>query len=125
MGTLSAVFPFFIFAKFHLLLPGNDNHQKPDPLAADATAVWCAVPAQGARAALISLSTYAIKDTVSVLYWYEKLSIHMEIFGEDFRIFFFGIFCFGASWRARRERERERESGIDACRNVVSFFLSI
>ena len=38
------------------------------------------------------LLTYAIKDTVSVLYWYEKLSIYGKFFDKIFESFFFVLF---------------------------------
>ena len=44
------------------------------------------------------LLTYAIKDTVSVLYWYEKLSIYGKFFDKIFESFFFLSFFFICLW---------------------------
>ena len=42
------------------------------------------------------LLTYAIKDTVSVLYWYEKLSRNGKFFEKIFESFFLSLLIFGS-----------------------------
>ena len=47
------------------------------------------------------LLTYAIKDTVSVLYWYEKLSRNGKFFDKIFESFFITFFIYSPfCWRA-------------------------
>ena len=77
MGTLSAVFPFFALLGGFELPPGRER-------------IWSGPIGHPTK----DLSTYAIKDTVSVLYWYEKLSRNgnfLKRFSNLFFVYFFFI----------------------------------
>ena len=110
MGTLSVVFSFFLPVIFFAPPPSVFMLRRIDNVAPPALCYpfGCAVCALLSGAALFPganacttqiLLTYAIKDTVSVLYWYGKLSRN----GKFFERIFGSFFCFTPCWPRNRK----------------------